>query len=481
MAHRIERTLAVVTLVVATMGPSLATESLRPEDFRAQFPLANVVEGLNAVELTEPVYRMAGRRSLDDLRVFNARGEVLPFAALPPVPPAVPEVHVVELALAALPARPSARDATLQAYALRFERDRERAVLEIRGDLAAPASADIGGYLIDARPLKDRAGRLVLGFAPDAPDFAGRVDVLGSEDLVNWRVLARAPLARERRLGGEAIEKNRVELSAPPSFLRIGWPDAPAPRLGAVHFEVLTPVAVPLPRARLAVSAGDDGRRLYADVPPALPIERLFIRLPEVNMSERVTVYRHVADPAPRTRRPGVLPRRAPEHWAHAGTVDVFRVLRDGVEVESEGLVFRVPTDGVRIDAAHAFGDAPPTVEVEWRPVRIAFAARAPGPYRLAVGHEGVPPSPSLDVRALLLPDDPSGMKLPIARIESAAVDRADAATARAARIAAQAHWPRVLLWGVLGLAVLGLAWMAWRLAAQLRAASAPPDADVRR
>jgi hypothetical protein len=43
----------------------------------------------------------------------------------------------------------------------------------------------------------------------------------------------------------------------------------------------------------------------------------------------------------------------------------------------------------------------------------------------------------------------------------------------RAARIAAQAHWSRVLLWSVLAVAVLGLAWMAWRLAAQFRGPSA--------
>jgi hypothetical protein len=67
-----------------------------------------------------------------------------------------------------------------------------------------------------------------------------------------------------------------------------------------------------------------------------------------------------------------------------------------------------------------------------------------------------------------------------VARIEAASGEAAGTANGRAERIAAQAHWSRILLWGVLGIAVLALAWMAWRLAAQLRAA-ASPGANARR
>src|SRR5512137_702253 len=114
MTHRMKRFLAIVSVVAAAAVPSRAAESLRPEEFSAQFPLANVVEGLNAVELTESVYRAAEHRLLNDLRVFNGRGEALPFAVLPPSPPAAPDVRAFELALAPLPARAAARDAALQ-------------------------------------------------------------------------------------------------------------------------------------------------------------------------------------------------------------------------------------------------------------------------------------------------------------------------------------------------------------------------------
>ena len=243
-------------------------------------------------------------------------------------------------------------------------------------------------------------------------------------------------------------------------------------------------MVVALPRALLATTLGNDGRSLYAELPPALPTERLFIHLPQVNVSERVTVYRHVADPgaevaasraaaAARTRALGRgrparrLSRDAERHpkWKARRSRSACRPT--GCGSTSRG---RIPA-------------ALPVVEAEWRPARIAFAARAPGPYRLAVGHEDAPASPSLDLRALLPADDAVRPQAAgrAHRTAGARVASGGADTARAARIAAQAHWSRVLLWSVLAIAVVGLAWMAWRLAAQLRTPSTAPRADTLR
>ena len=482
-ARAFAQCLAAVAIGAALIRPLAAADALKPSDFAASFPLSGIGEGLHAVELSEAVYRAGSQRSLNDLRIFNANGEALPLAVLPPLPAAPPTVRLIELNFAALPAEPKARDAALQAYALRFERDRTRTVIEIHGGDPSPVPSgdtQVGGYLIDARPLKDMGGRLLLRFADSAPDFAGRVQILGSEDLVNWRVLTSGALTHNRRLG-DVIEKLRFDLARPPSFLRVTWSGATAPQIAAAGFEEMTAVATVLPRAQLALGIDGDRRSLYVDVPEALPTERLFIRTPQSNDARQVTVFRHVGDPAPRTRRIGVVPRRAPDHWIAVGALDVFRVQRDGADVEGPPLSFPFATDRLRMDAEQPFTDPLPIVEAEWRPARIVFAARAPGPYRLVVGHDAAPAGPLLDVRAVLPADDAAGVRLPLARIDAAAVGSATPATAaasRADRIAAEAHWSRNLLWGVLALAVAGLAWMTWRLAGQLRRpATTPPEA----
>ncbi len=307
----------------------------------------------------------------------------------------------------------------------------------------------------------------MLSFASAAEDYAGRVEVRGSDDLVFWRPLVSGPLTRSRRLG-EIIERNEFALNRPPAFIRVAWTSKDAPEIARAAFLEDVAASVTLPRAQLAATLSDDRRSLYVDVPEALPITRVFVRVPELNRVVRAQVYRHDAAPSPRVRRVPVGPRRTEERWQAIGAVEAFRVLRDGVEIEGAPLAIAGRTDRLRFDLSAPLDGAPPSIEAEWRPVRVVFAARAPGPYLLAVGHRDAPFGPALDARSVLAADDHAGARLPIATVEVVA-GTGTPQQQRAQRIASEARWSRYLLWGVLALAVVSLAWMAWRMSLQLR------------
>ena len=454
-----------------------AAQTPRSADFALRLPLTTAGDGLHVIELPESVYRAAQTRNLADLRIFNAEEQALPIAFVPAPAPVAPVTTAVDLRLARLPLQSDARDSLLRSFALRVERDRERAVVEI-GPVPPPSAASdepsIGGYLIDARPLKDLKGRLVLTFSSEAVDYAGRVDVLGSDDLVFWRPLTSGALSRSRSLG-DVIERNRFELERPPAFLRVSWTSKSAPDLDRAHFVEHIAPSVTLPRARLTATLSDDGRHLYVDVPEALPITRVLVRVPELNRFVRAQVYRHDAAPSLRARRHAIGPRRTEEQWQLIGAVEAFRVLRDGVEVEGAALTLPAATDRLRFDFAMPLDGAVPTIEAEWRPARAVFAARAPGPYQLAVGLADATVGPALDVRSMLAADDPAATRLPVATVALSG-DAVTSQQQRAQRIASEARWSRYLLWGVLALAVLGLAWMAWRLSSQLRQRPLPTE-----
>lgn len=445
-------------------------------DFAVRLPLTTAGDGLHVIELPEAVYRAAQTRDLADLRIFNAADQALPIAFVPAPAPVAPMPLAVDLRLARLPLETDARESLLRTFAMRVERDRERAVVEI-GPLppaatVASESSSLGGYLIDARPLKDLKGQLVLMFASSAPDYAGRVNVLGSDDLVFWRPLASGALSRSRSLG-EVIERNRFELNRPPAFLRVAWTSQSAPDLERAQFVEHVAPSVTLPRAIPAATLSDDRRQLYVEVPEALPITRVLVRVPELNRIVRAQVYRHDAAPSPRVRRHAIGPRRTEEQWQPIGSIEAFRVLRDGVEIEGAALSLPVRTDRLRFDFSVPLDGAVPTIEAEWRPIRAVFAARAPGPYQLAIGLADAKFGPALDARSMLAADDPSGTRLPIATIALSG-DPVTVQQQRVQRIASEARWSRYLLWGVLALAVLGLAWMAWRMSSQLRQRPVP-------
>lgn len=463
-------TMLKAIFVTYTCAASVAVaQTLGSGDFVVRVPVTTTGDGLHVMELPEAVYRAAQTRDLADLRIFNALDQALPIAFVSPPAPVAPTPIALDLRIARLPADSEARDALLRSFALRVERDRERAVVEI-GPLPAATTAAatpaLGGYLIDARPLKDLKGRLVLAFASSADDYAGRIEIRGSDDLVFWRPLASGPLTRSRSLG-EIIERNHFALNRPPAFVRVAWTSKDAPDIESAQFLEDVPASVTLPRAQLATTLSDDRRSLYVDVPEALPITRVLVSMPDLNRVVRAQVYRHDAAPPPRMRRVPFAPRRTEEHWQPIGSVEAFRVLRDGAEIEGAPLAIPVRTDRLRFDFAAPLEGTAPLIEAEWRPARVIFAARAPGPYVLAVGRADTPFGPGLDARSVLAVDDPSGTRLPMATVEVGSAVTAQ--QQRVQRIASEARWSKYLLWSVLLLAVAGLGWMSWRMSVQLR------------
>jgi len=489
--------LASALAAAPVAAPIAASSSAQPASkFALRLPLATErADGLHAVELTEAVYRAALSADLRDLRIFNARGEALALAPLPapPKPPA-PTVAAPEMTMVPLPAPPQARDRLLNDFALRIEKDGARAVIEFSATTAPPAAAEraaIGGYLIDLRgpheQHKDRAapGVLTLGFETSAPDFAGRIQLLASDNLVDWRALAGGVLVRNRQFG-DLIERTEIEIPRVPPFIRVSWSGDAAPQLGQARFAPRAAVVPPpLPRATLAVARGEPVNgaveSLYVDVPVGLPITRIRLRVPRDNQVVRVRVWRHDDTGARPRARLGLSARRAPEQWiAEGGARTVFRVDRAGEWVENEPFALSRRSTRLRIDAVDtAFGELP-TVEAEWRPGRFAFAAGGPAPYTLAIGLANAAAGPLLETAPLLPADDPAGVTLPLARLVEGAAGAALAApTAEgSARVAREAGVARYLLWGVLSIAIIVLAAMAWRIGVQLRRSPAQTKAE---
>lgn len=471
-----------MVLALAALCGAAAAQKLEQFAWRAPLQLP-AADGLHALELNEAVYRAARSPALADLRVFNAHGEALPLAVLPSLPVPDPPITTTSVPLVALPAAPSARDALLQGLAVRIGKDGARAVIEIDTQgVPAPETASVGGYLLDLRALikanKEIRGEIELGFSDDAPDYTGRIELAGSDDLVNWRTLVDGPLARSRQFG-DLFVRNRFAVTRPTAFVRVSWRSAMAPMLASAQVvETGVPPAA-LPRAMLAVSRADAAGVFLVDVPVALPVERLLLRAPRDNQSVAVRLSRHDdSDAVPRVRVGGG-PRRAPERWIGVTPqMTVFKLIRDGVPMENPPLPFMSRTSKLRIEVvgADSFGDDVPIVEAEWRPARIALAARAPGPYVVAAGLADAAAGPTLDLRHVLATDDPAGAQL--ARASWRAVTETPLAVPEisAPQPISPSARPRVLLWAVLLLAVLALAYMAWSLAKQMRQ-SPPPSA----
>jgi hypothetical protein len=466
-------------LVLCTLV-ALATRATAQEESVARFTLATQAsQGVLALELSEAVVRPAADPDLADLRVFNARGEALSLGRLATAQDTAAQqsATAIELRLVPLAKEEPARDRSLRELSLRVAQDGMDARIELTPAAttgAQDASAEPGAYLLDLRPAERAAGTLALEFAADAPDYARRIEILGSEDLVAWHALASGPLTRNRQLD-TPVDEHEFAIGSAPSFARIQWPRGEAPRLTGARF---TPPrsAAPLPRVSLGVVRGEEPDTCYADVPIALQIERIHIRASTPNTSLRVRIDRR--DDSPPEARSRRRSRRPFDPWIPVrGELDVYRVERAGVQIESEPFPFPYRTTRLRIRtlAGEAFGDTLPVVEAQWRPPRYVVLAREPGPYVLQVGDAQAAPGPVLDAASMVASDDPYGLQLPAAHIETADVRTSANDAGETTPTLRDPRASRIVLWGILALAVAALGAMALRLATQLRAQGTTP------
>ena len=224
-------TLAVITLLAG--GPCAAARPPAADDFdwranvRAQGP-----GPLHSVVLPAQAYQFARSPGLADLRLFNGKGESIPFAVdqveIPGAIASTREFRPVPLRLA-----DTASDTPeLPAVSLTYEG--KRLTLNVQGQAAGATQGtkrtvawyfDLAAPESSTTPIRVyRALSLRIG---DGTDFQSAVTLEGSDDLRQWQALARhAPLLRVGR-DAQAIRHDRIEF--PPTrlrYLRLTWPAA---------------------------------------------------------------------------------------------------------------------------------------------------------------------------------------------------------------------------------------------------------------
>jgi hypothetical protein len=439
----------------------------KPADYA--FGLAIEISGSEALyEVTLPsaVYQGVTRRDLGDLRVFNARGEVVPHALRPRRSEKSDAGASVPLTLFALKA---AAGASIDGLALHMQRAANGAVsVDVKSSGAQPAALAVVGYLIDMS-AQERALRSIEVDWKSVEGFSGKLRIDASDDLSNWRTLVSAAVLLNLEMGGQRLQQKRIELpQVKAKYLRLAWVREGAnasPELTAANGELADKV-VEAPREWRnwsAAKGANDGEYLF-DIKGYFPADRLRLDLPDANTIAQVEV---------------LLRDKAEQPWRSVTRGVVYRLNRPGGEVVSPDLAVSVLPERwwmIRIDPrGGGIGSGMPTLNAGWVPHQLVFAARGAPPFTLAYGNRGVQPG-ALPI-ASLIPgySDDADTTVRAAKTGATPIVNVQAAAAQgqkelggAVRLEEQVDWKRWTLWGVLGLGVLVLGVMALRLMKQL-------------
>ncbi|GMU43674.1 MAG: DUF3999 family protein [Xanthomonadales bacterium PRO6] len=468
------RALAAALALSAPLHAADPPRDPRPDEFVLHLPLA--VSGANGVvqyPLPREVYLASRAEGLADLRVYNSAGQWLPYALHHPLRTAQSALREQSATLFPI-YRDESAPATGGALELQLRTGPDGALLGVdaRPSAQQQARQRLVALILDLRPAARHERLESLAFTPAeaGANYRARVAIERSDDLRLWDGIAQGTVDWIASADASAqLVNDRIEV--PPGhgrYLKLRWVDGNPQVFAAVRarWESTTTMADPQLEVVLDAHAGKvDGDFAYA-TSPAIAARAIGLDLPEPNTVLPVTIgfYRELRQPQPRWQLQPQL------------TSTFYRLNHDGGERLSSRLHVPPMAASEWVVRPHATGHAAPRLVLRWQPHTLVFTARGQG-FVLAVG---AAPESVREWRASATQVSavaPGFSEREIAALETAvagaplpppppATQPAAAAPPEDADAAARQR--RYALWSVLGLGILVLGWMTWRLYEQM-------------
>ncbi|MDR1275118.1 MAG: DUF3999 domain-containing protein [Candidatus Accumulibacter sp.] len=511
-------TLAALVLVGGVSFSASAAEDIADYAYRTGIAPERAATWYR-VEIPAHVQWRAAHSDLRDVRIFDAKGESMPFALTKSETRRARDRREAPARLFPLYADESSDGGKASLHlapSLRIRRDADGAVeIDVReaeagtrptgrGAASQPGKT-LSGWLIDASALDFVPERLMIDWIGKQEGLF-RFTIEGSDDIEHWRGLGSGQIV-QLSFNGESITQREFDLPRRKfRYLRLRWQDAKhaagvrGARLSGRVDSVGTapaPFAWSGPLVGEAL-AGREGEYVW-NFPLCAPLARVSVVIDETSALAPV-IFSGRCDPPPNTAARSNADSSAAEKLHGRPRVrDAFRSRTRARErarararvreleawrTLASGLVYRLPSlseggdeelknelelPGVsvkqlrmQVDPRGKLGAKPPVIEVALPARDLVFLARGEAPYRLAVGK---PDARAADLPlASLVPVDAeqavASGRLARAQLTDEVGARAPSPNVPAATLSVDGETPvrRIVLWALLaaGVALLG-------------------------
>ncbi|MEO7579226.1 MAG: DUF3999 family protein [Massilia sp.] len=464
----------LVALLMA-LGCASAVAADTPAEYSHLLPLTvSGKDALSQMRLPQAVYLHARSASLDDLRVFDARGVPLPFTLTQPAPQAQTNYRKLPVKIFPVFGDETGREQAGANLDIRTSADGAVLSVTTRSAPGKPASAQLRALVLDLRRADaPPIDALTFTLPPGATNYSARVELEVSDDMKAWETVAYTSLTWLVNADVDTLANNHIEFSARRlRYARLRWHEGNPIQFAAIVADAPDYRQAPPQREQLVLApapgklAGD----LVYQSASAIPVQSIGLQFTEPNIVMPAALGQYVE-----------LPRRQ----AGAPTTFDFRAnVRATFFSLSQGGRQRASGD-VSVSDIHApqwvlrpLGGAAarPSLRLSWTPATLIFMANSHAPYRLAFGREQ-----AASARQPLSQVAPGFSDAELQALEQAspgelqvqhAAPRPDAVS-EAARLSGDTRQRMLMLWGVLLLGLLILGAMSWRLIRQMKA---PPS-----
>ncbi len=429
-------------------------------------------EAVVQYRLPRNVYLHARSPGLHDLRVFDSRGVLLPFAIRAPAEVSRQRREAVPVRV--FPVFGGAEESGVET-GVEIRRTPDGALVSVGTRTAWREGEALSALVLDmaAAAPGSSVDQLRLTLPAETTRYVARLRVEASDDLKTWRELAESHVSWMASGDGATLAADRIAF-APQQFryARIRWLEGKPIRFAAIGADTVHTTAQPTPLETVTLAAApgrNPGELLYPSA-PAIPVQRIGLQFAENNVSLPVELGSYAEVPAMKAGR-GSTWRFRP-----ALRATFYRIEQGGRERRSGDLSVAPMHQEHWVLRALVPSDSRPALRLGWAPATLVVLANGHGPYTLAYGRDGAVPAgrdieqvaPGLSAAELESVEHASA-----GPEEGRAVAPTVPAPSEARRAAASTQARRSVLWATLaaGLAVLGT--MAWQLVRQLK--QAPP------
>ncbi|HAO20369.1 MAG TPA: hypothetical protein DCQ37_07745 [Desulfobacteraceae bacterium] len=443
-------------LLIILCAPIYAGQPI-PDDFAYGISLTpETGSAIYAVTLPESIYRRITRADLGDMRVFNRQGEVVPYLLRRP------EISSQSVAPVMLPFFPIYADMGKKGGEISFQlsADGRGSILSIQANSGSQPSQNIRAYIIDASAADRAISELEAEWRNEGESFVTTVSVESGNDLTHWQTLVNAATLAKLQYGEHRLDQNRIVLPAKKAkYLRISWS---AGRQGVELTKLnalFSPVTAEPDRAEIAVSgaAAKDKPHAYEfDLKGLFPADRINLSLPQRNsLTQAVLKSRATPKEEWKIRHRGLFYNLIVEdNPLNNAPVSLSPAISDRY--------WRLETDD-----SGGMGSGMPLLRISWIPHHLVFLARGEAPFQLVYGSTKIKaPEASMDRLFDSIGKNQTHLVRKVLPGNETEIGGADNLKPQAPPF----PWKKFMLWAVLIVGVLILAWMAYFLYRQMNA-----------
>ncbi len=348
------------------------------------------------------VYQGVKQSNLDDIRIFNSDGVVLPHAVRNIKTQKKVQYRYTALAIFPVRSNGKNKDGNLS---IKINKNSKGTIVNIDSTQTSKKDdSKISMYIIDASNVKFYINSLKLDWRSDSKEKIVSILVEKSNDLVNWKHVNRDTLTK-LSYQGHQFNRNAISLNGTRAkYFRLSWENTSATitinSIKALH-QTVTSGQPPKRHWRnleavKIKSPAEDKNHIYfkSTIDAYAPIDRVAITLPYRNMTLNTKLLRQKIQ-TNRNRRGKVISQHKYYQLLWSGLLYKVKIKNNIISnrdipvnlSQQREFYFKVPI-GTIPDKLNKFN-----VKVSWIPNKLLFLAQGSGPYTLAYGSKTAGPS----------------------------------------------------------------------------------------